>query len=408
MTLKTFFVIGGHCPRSKEDAQTIFNYFLINGLKPVKKIKKADILCIYTCGGFNDTEKSSIQTTQDILQKKSKNATIIVTGCLTKINPEAINNSKDLIVIDFDNLEQLDTIIHSKIPFKQIPNAGTIGRVPPLYTDQIIKTILDSRTNPNFLRNLPGYLNKTKDLYFKKIKELDAKEIYHIRISRGCLGNCAYCSIKFAHGRLKSYPIEQIYKDFEIGVKKGYKIFKLIGQDIGCYGIDIKTNIVEILKIFFNLPGDNKIIITDFHPQWFIKYYDQLERLFIANHEKIRSFRIPIESGSNNVLARMRRQYKIEEVKKYISILKEKIPNLQIYTHIIVGFPGETDEDFQHTLNLLKEIQFSSVGVYSYSDRSMTEAFKMKEKISSEVIEERMKQVKNQVHIMASRKDMVV
>jgi tRNA-2-methylthio-N6-dimethylallyladenosine synthase len=104
----------------------------------------------------------------------------------------------------------------------------------------------------------------------------------------------------------------------------------------------------------------------------------------------------------------MRRQYKIEEVKKYISILKEKIPNLQIYTHIIVGFPGETDEDFQHTLNLLKEIQFSSVGVYSYSDRSMTEAFKMKEKISSEVIEERMKQVKNQVHIMASRKDMVV
>ena len=141
MIQQTFFVIGGNCPRSKEDAQTIFNYFLTNGLKPVKKIKKADIICIYTCGGFNCTEKSSIQTIQGILQQKSKNATVIVTGCLTKINPESMNNFNDIIIIDFDHLEQLDTIIHSKIPFKQIPNAGIIGRIPPLYTDNIIKTI---------------------------------------------------------------------------------------------------------------------------------------------------------------------------------------------------------------------------------------------------------------------------
>lgn len=408
MTLQTFFVIGGHCPRSKEDAQTIFNYFLTNGLKPVKKIHKADILCIYTCGGFNDTEESSIQTTQDILRKKSKNATVIVTGCLTKINPQAMNNFKDSIVIDFDTIEQLDAIIHSKIPFKQIPNAGTIGRVSPLYTDQIIKTIFYSRTDPNFIRNIPEYLNKIKKLYFKKIRELDTTKIYHIRISRGCLGNCAYCSIKLAHGRLKSKPVEQIHKDFEIGVKKGYKIFKLIGQDIGCYGIDIKTNIVEVLKIFFNLPGKNKIILTDFHPQWFIKYYEQLEPLLIANHKKILSFRIPIESGSDTVLVRMRRQYKIEEVKRYVSRLKEKIPSLQICTHIIVGFPGETDEDFQQTLNLLKEIQFSSVGIYSYSDRSMTESFKMKEKLSSEVIEGRMNQIKNQVHITSKGRKLVI
>jgi MiaB/RimO family radical SAM methylthiotransferase len=215
-----------------------------------------------------------------------------------------------------------------------------------------------------------------------------------MRISRGCLGNCAYCSIKLAHGRLRSKPVEQIQKDFKTGLIKGYKTFKLIGQDIGCYGIDINTTIVEILKIFFNLPGENKIVITDFHPQWLIKYYNQLEPLIIANHEKILSLRIPIESGSNTILTRMRRHYKIEEAKRCISTLKEKIPNLKIYTHIIVGFPGETDEDFQQTLNLLKEIQFSSVGAFAYSDRSMTESFNMKEKIPSEVIQQRMKQIK--------------
>jgi tRNA A37 methylthiotransferase MiaB len=275
MTKKTFFVIGGNCPRSKQDIQSIFNYFITNGLKPINKIKKADIIIIYSCGGFDFTEKSSIKTIQTILKQKSKNATLIITGCLTKINPESMNNFKDIRVIEFDNLEQLDNIIHPKIPFKQIPNAGIVGRIPSLYTDNKIKKLFDSLTTPNTIRNLPYYLKK---IYLQK---LNAKEIYHVRISRGCLSNCSYCSIKLAHGRLRSKPVEQIQKDFEIGLKKGFNKFDLIGEDIGCYGIDIKTNIVEILKIFFNLPGKNKLIINDINPQWFIKFYDQLKPLLI-------------------------------------------------------------------------------------------------------------------------------
>jgi MiaB/RimO family radical SAM methylthiotransferase len=369
----------------------------MNGLQPVKKIHKADIICIYTCGGFNDTEKSSLLTTQDVLQKKSKKAKVIVTGCLTKINPEALNNVNGVTVIDYDQIHQLDDMIHATTLFQQIPNAGTIGQVPPLYTDQVMKSIFYSRNDPDFLKNILIYVNKLKRLYFKKIKETDASKIYHVRISRGCLGSCAYCSIKLAHGRLKSKPLEQIQKDFESGRKKGFRLFKLIGQDIGCYGVDLQSNITEVLKIFFNLPGENKIILTDFHPQWLIKYYDSLEPLFMAHHKKIVSFRIPIESGSNAVLARMKRQYKIEEVKTRLMRLKERIPDLQIYTHILVGFPGETDQEFQETLNLLKEIPFSSVGLYPYSDRAMTESFRMKDKLSSEVIEERMHHIKEQV-----------
>jgi len=399
MTPKTFYVIGGNCPRSKEDAQTIFNYFLTNGLKPVKKIKKADMICIYTCGGFNHTEEISIKTIQGILQQKSKNASIIVTGCLTRINPGSICNIDGIKIIDLYTLEDLDEIIHSKIKFKQIPNAGTIGSIPPLYKINKIKKLNNLLSNPNFIKNISklDYLNSLKNYLknknFRNNNQLNNKDIYHIRIARGCLSSCSYCSIKLAHGHLQSKPIEQIQKDFEEGLKKGYKTFKLIGQDIGCYGIDIKTNIVEILKIFFILPGENKIIINDFNPKWLIKYYDQLEPLFIANHKKILSLLIPIQSGSNNILQTMRRGYKIEEVKRCISTLREKIPNLKIRTHIIVGFPGETKEDFQQTLNLLKEIQFFSVYVFSYSDRSVTEAFKMKDKISSDVILERMKQI---------------
>jgi len=394
MTQQTFFLIGGHCPRSKEDLQTIFNYFFKNGLKPVKKIKNADIICIYTCGGFDYTEKSSIKTILRILQKKSKDATVIVTGCLTKINPKSIKNFNGILLIEFDRLDELNKIIHSKITFSQTPHSGVIRRFPQLYTETKVKKIFDLLTNSNFIRNLPDYLDNLKTIYSRKINGENTRGIYHVRISRGCLGSCSYCSIKLAHGYLQSRPVEQIQKDFEIGLKKGYKTFKLIGTDIGSYGIDIKTNIVEILKIFFTLPGENKIIITDFNPQWLVKYYDQLEPLFIANHKKILSFRIPIESGSNNILTRMRRQYKIEEVKKYVSLLKEKIPSLKIYTHILVGFPGETDEDFQQTLDLLKEINFFSVSIFPYSERPMTEAFKMKEKISSEVIQERIKKIK--------------
>ncbi len=394
MMLKTFYVIGGNCPRSKEDAQTIFNYFIKNGWKPVKKIKKANIISIYTCGGFNSTEESSLKTIQYILKQKSKNATVIVTGCLTKINPESMNHFNNIIIIEFDQLEQLDDIIKSKIPFKQIPNAGVIKGIPPLYKEKKIKTIRKSFTNITSIRNIPYYLNELKKIYFSKIKKSNTKEIYNIRISRGCLSKCTYCSIKLAHGHLQSKPVKIIQKDLQIGLKKGYNTFVLIGHDIGCYGIDINTNIVEILKIFFNLPVENKIILPDFNPQWLIKYYDQIEPLFIANQERILSLLIPIQSGSNKILKRMRRQYKIEEVKRYLLKLKEKIPNLKISTHIIVGFPGETDKDFQDTLNLIKEIEFNFIDIFAFSDRKMTESFKMKEKLSSKVIQERMKQIK--------------
>jgi MiaB/RimO family radical SAM methylthiotransferase len=384
----TFFVLGGNCPRSKEDIQTLYNYFVQNGFKPVKKIKKANIVCIYTCGGFNVTEKASIATIQRILQQKSKNAIVIATGCLSKINPASMSKFNDLLLIEFDKIEQLDSIIHSKIAFKQIPTAGIIGRIHPLYEEKTIKKVFDNLQNPNYIKNIPFFL---KNIYFKL---LNKKSIYHIRISRGCLSNCSYCSIKLAHRRLQSKPVEQIQKDFEIGLKKGYKKYKLIGEDVGCYGIDINTNIMEILNIFFNLPGNNKIIINDFNPQWFIKYFDELKPLLIKNHEKILDLRIPIQSGSNKILARMKRYYDIEEVKRCILTLKETIPNLKIYTHIIVGFPGETDKDFQQTLNLLKEIQFDYVLTYPYSDRFTSESFKLKEKISSEIIQERMRQVK--------------
>ncbi|MCI0501902.1 MAG: radical SAM protein, partial [Epsilonproteobacteria bacterium] len=346
----------GHCPRSKEDAQRIFHYFLTNGLKPTTTIKKADFICIYTCGGFDDTEKSSLRTIQRILRHKQKKATVIVTGCLTKINPKSMKNIHDIVLIDFDNLEQLDSLIQPVIAFTEIPNPGIIGKLPPLDSD---KTLLETLTNLNYIKNIPQYLK----YYLNRVHSIKLKteEIYHVRISRGCLGSCSYCSIKFAHGPLQSKPVNQIQKDLEEGIKKGYHTFKLIGQDIGSYGVDIKTTIVEILKIFFNLPGDNKIIITDFNPRWFVKYYDLLEPLFIANHHKILNIRIPIESGSKKILRLMRRQYKIEDVKKCILRLKEKVPNLKIYTHIIVGFPGETDEDFQQTLKFLREIQFDSV-----------------------------------------------
>lgn len=395
MVPKTFFVIGGHCPRSKEDAQTIYNYFLQNGLKPVRTIQKADIVCIYTCGGFDDTERSSIKTIQRILENKSKNALVIVTGCLTKINPKSMDELDGIVLIEFDKLDQLDKLISPELPFTQVPNAGVVGKIPPLDND---KDFLERLTNTKYLKNSPQYLK----YYLSRIgkKNLNIEDIYHVRISRGCLGSCSYCSIKLAHGQLRSKPIDQVKKDFEEGLKKGHHIFKLIGQDTGSYGIDIDTNIVEVLKIFFDFPGDNKIIITDFNPRWFIKYYDLLEPLLQTNYKRILSFRIPVESGSDKILKRMKRPYQIEEVKKYLLLIKEKIPDLNLFTHIIVGFPGETEEDFSQTLAFIKEVPFDSVGVFSYSDRPMTEAYKMEGKLPSKTIQKRVKQIKKQISII--------
>jgi len=391
--MKTFYVVGGNCPRSKQDAQTIINYFTVNNLTSVRTIQNADIICIYSCGGFNAGEVASLQTLQDVFSKKKKEALVIFTGCLTKINPLAIpteiKNQSCYIMVHYTNFSEIDTIIQAKISFNDISDAGIINHIPFLGEPSFIKRISNSiKSNPSMLLQIPKQ-------FIMKYNEYDER-FYHIRITRGCLCNCSFCAIKFSRGILKSSPLETIKKDIETGLEKGYKKFVLVGEDTGCYGIDKGTTIVALLNEIFTYQGIKKLMINDFNPQWLIIYFDELLTIFENNYKRIEDLRIPIQSGSNKILKLMRRPYSIEDVSYCIKNLKKRIPHLKIHTHIIVGFPYETNNDFQQSIDILEKNSFDYIKVYRYEDRKGTNASKLDKKVSYQIKQKRYNLIKKQ------------
>ncbi len=148
---------------------------------------------------------------------------------------------------------------------------------------------------------------------------------------------------------------------------------------------DIGTNIVHLLRKICDTKKDFSLIINDFNVNWLIKYYDDLLPLFIKNKDRIEDIRMPIQSGSDKILKSMKRPYKIHDVKRVISDLKAKLPNLRLNTHILVGFPGETAFDFEQSRQLLQELDFTTVAVYCYEERPGTLAALMPEKVPTDI-----------------------
>ena len=215
-----------------------------------------------------------------------------------------------------------------------------------------------------------------------------------MRVATGCLGNCSYCAVKFAVGELESKPIDAIVNEFKSGLDQGFEHFVLIAGDVGCYGVDIGTSAIELLSNLFAVEGAYKIIIKEFNAQWVVKYFQDLLKIFKENYEKIDYIVVPVQSASNRMLRLMKRPYTIENVKKYLNIIKSEVPDLQISTHIMVGFPGETEEDFKESVDFIREYEFPFVDIYAYDDRPNTAASQMAGKVPQKIIDQRVDAVK--------------
>ena len=219
------------------------------------------------------------------------------------------------------------------------------------------------------------------------------------------MGNCSYCAIKFAAGTLESKPIGEILLEFKKGLSQGHRLFTLIAGDTGCYGIDIGTSVVELLTDIFKIDGAYKLIVKEFNAQWLIKYHSELETLLTSNYDKIDYIIVPVQSASDKILRLMQRPYKIENVKRCIRNLKNKIPQLKISTHIMAGFPGETEEDFQKSVDFIREFAFPYVDIYGYEDRPRTQASKLEGKIPQEVIDRRIKKLRKAQEDILAKND---
>jgi MiaB/RimO family radical SAM methylthiotransferase len=227
--------------------------------------------------------------------------------------------------------------------------------------------------------------------YINPLLVCNGNDYFCLRVSKGCLGKCSYCVIRSATGILQSRQPQDVIGEFRKGLEAGHKVFYITAEDSGAYGLDIATTSLALLKEIFEAGKDRdfKLIVTNFNAQWFAKYYLLLEPLFLANRDKMLYLQVPIQSGSNRILRLMNRPYDIDEVSGYLERLQSKAPSLNIATDIIVGFPQETEEDFEETRKLLRRIRFSFAEIFAYEDRPNTAAAAIKDKVPAGTIDRR-------------------
>lgn len=402
--MKRAYIFNTGCIRRALDSTRIYHYLSKNGWAFTNNISSADIVVISTCGAVKKTTDLSLIALRNISKKKPKAAKLIITGCLPKIDPEKIREIRHLGDYEFiptRNLDRFDTVLNSTVKLKDIPDANMVTNKEGLLDYVLAYRLFRNSyflgvykkisTNRNFLRFVIS-LSENLNMVKSKLGLAARQKIvpyYNIRIAEGCTFACSYCAIKFATGRLESKPIDQIIEEFKKGLKEGYKLFQLVCEDTGCYGLDIGTTFPALLKRILDIEGDYQLIIIDFGGYWLVKYYDELLPLFLSNSSKIRELYVSLQSGSDRILRAMKRPEKNKDVRAKLKDLKKKLPHLILRTTVIIGFPGETDEDFIKTVEAVKEIDFSAVELNKYEDRPGTASSKMKNKIPQEVIDQR-------------------
>jgi MiaB-like tRNA modifying enzyme len=319
----------------------------------VDTLDSADLIILNTCGVKEPTEDRIISRLEDLSTGTSP---VIVAGCLPKISLTRVK--------------------------KAIPQfAAIIG-------PQAIESLKD--IVPRVLTDERGIIHLNSD-DVSKLEWLEGPKnsvICTIPICEGCLGSCSYCAVRFARGSVKSHSKRDVYTTLERCVDAGYREIRITSQDLGTYGVDIDTNLVELLTMIDKISGNHKLRLGMFNPNLVLDSIDELVRIMNSEHF-FKFFHIPLQSGSNAILQAMGRKYTTEEWEHIVNVIRHSFNNSTIATDIIVGFPGETDQDFKLTMDLMERIRPEVVNISKYGDRPGTVASKASNKVDTSIKKDR-------------------
>jgi threonylcarbamoyladenosine tRNA methylthiotransferase CDKAL1 len=209
-----------------------------------------------------------------------------------------------------------------------------------------------------------------------------------VPVGYGCLGSCSYCCVVFARGCLRSYPIEEIKEKIKSDLTTSTKEFWLTSQDMACYGKDLGTNLAMLLKSVCAVSGDFRVRVGMMTPNFALDILDELVEAFRS--EKVFEFlHLPVQSGDDAVLKRMRRFYTVQDFKKVVAVFREAFPELTLATDVICGFPGENKKAFENTLRLISEVKPDIVNISKFFGRPGTTAAKMSDAVKQTEIKRR-------------------
>lgn len=343
------------CTANQNNTEIMKGLVLQSGLQITNNTDIADLLVINTCIVKEPTEKKIERRLQD-LRKKYNKKPIVVAGCMPEARADKLTGFYLLGTHHVHDIAKLIRKIYE-------------GR----YSEE---EFLKQRNEIKLC--LPKISNKEK--------------IAITQLSEGCLGNCSFCIVRLAKHKLFSYPQEKIIENIERDLKSGAKEIWLTSQDNANYGLDEgKQKLPELMDKILNLKGNFKIRIGMMNPGNLLPILDELIKIY--KHKKMKPFlHLPLQSGSNKILKLMNRNYKVKDFLKIVRKFKEEISGLFLSTDIIVGFPTETEKDFQETLNIIKKIKPSFINISRYWALKGTKAAEMKQ-VPVKILKKRIKKL---------------
>jgi MiaB/RimO family radical SAM methylthiotransferase len=352
-SLKVFIETYG-CTFNQGDSQIIAGLLNENKVEIVDNIKHCEIAMINTCYVKNPTENkvsNRIKKLQEIYPDKK----IIVSGCMVEIDPEKLD--------------------------KIAPKSSWIGPHQLSKSYEVVKktAVGEIVRESGLSKNLKVGIPKLRFDNF----------IHIIQICEGCLGVCSYCCTRFARGPLHSYSMHDIVKEADAAIKNGCVEIQLTAQDTAAYGRDTNERLSSLINKVSSLDGEFRIRIGMMHPKNVLDDLDNLVNSF--KNEKVYKFlHLPVQSASDKVLKDMKRGHNLDEFKKIVKKFKEEIPDITIATDIIIGYPTETEADFQKSVDLLHEIKPGLIHISKYKHRKGATSSILDE-ISNEVMKKRSK-----------------
>ena len=340
-----FYTLG--CKVNQYETNGMIQAFLEKGYKIVDFTEKSDIYIINTCTVTSISDKKSRQMIRRTKQLNPE-AIVVAVGCYAQVAKDKLEEIKDIDLI-LGISEKTEIIKYVEEEIKE--------RNPKTY----ISDVMHQKQFVDF-----GSVNYTD------------KNRVAIKVQDGCNQFCTYCIIPYARGRIRSRKIENVKKEVEDLAQKGIKEIVITGIHVASYGKDLEENIglIDLLEEINKIDGIERIRLSSLEPtlitEEFVKRLSKLAK--ICDH-----FHLSLQSGCNETLKRMNRHYTTEDFKKATELLRKTYPNVALTTDIIVGFPGETEEEFNITYDFLKEINFYKMHVFKYSPRHGTKAEKMPE-----------------------------
>ena len=372
---KTFHITTFGCQMNEHDSEVMAGMLLEKGFEPVKERRDADVAIINTCSVRENADKRFFGTLGQLKRRKKENPDFLVCVCGCMMQQQHV----------------IDTV-KAKYPWVDIIfGTHNIHQFPELVDNALNEKKKQIEVWPDGGQIVEGLPSK---------RLFSCKALVNIMF--GCNNFCTYCIVPYTRGRERSRRPEEIIKEVRALAADGVKEIMLLGQNVNSYHGDESTDFADLIYRLDDIEGLERIRFMTSHPK---DLSDKLIQAYVDCDKLCRNIHLPVQSGSSRILKRMNRKYTKEQYLELVDKLKAAVPDITMSTDIIVGFPGETEEDFEETLDLVRQVRYDSAFTFLYSIRKGTPAEKYEEQVPEDVKHERFNRLVDLVNAISAEKN---